>query len=106
MVKTLKNPIEVRGYDMFDKYKIRGVLRYDVEAKKMVISCSYGYEKSGKFIPSEIKEHNFTVAFIGDEFDRLNARIRQADQGHIYDILEGRLYELIQEKQNLFMEKN
>lgn len=104
MVKTLKNPIEVRGYEMFDKYKLRGVLRYDIESKKMVVSCSYGYEKSGKFIPSEIKEHNFSVTFVGDDFDRLNARIRQMDQGHVYDILEGRLYELLQEKHNLFRE--
>lgn len=105
MIKVLKDPIKVRGYAMFDKFKLRGILRYDNEGKRLVISCSYGYEKSGKFVPSEMKEHHFSMEFVGEEFDRLNARIRKGDQGNLYDLLEKRVLEMIQENRDLFKEE-
>lgn len=105
MIKTLKNPIKVRGYDMYDKFKVRGILRYDVELRRMLVSCSYGYVKVGKFIPSELKEHHITKEFTGLEFDKINARIRQKDMGFIWDIIEQRILMVLQEREGLFKEE-
>lgn len=105
MIKKLKDPIKVREYDMYDCFKVRGILRYDVESKRISVSCSYGYMKSGEFKPSELKEHHITKDFIGKDFDKINARIRQKDIGHIWDILQERILIAIQEREKLFKEE-
>lgn len=104
-MRVLKQPIQVRGYDMYDMFKIRGLLAFDRESRIMRVACSYGYkEDDGDFKPSEFKDHSIVINIEGDEFDKINMRIRKDDQGNIWSIIEERLYEYIQDTRNLFRE--
>lgn len=104
-MRVLKQPVQVRGYDMYDMFKIRGLLAFDVESKTMRVSCSYGYkDEAGNFKPSEFKDHSIVISIEGEEFDKINMRIRKDDQGNIWSIIEERLYSYIQETRNLFRE--
>lgn len=105
-MRTLRNPIEVRGYAMFDKFKVRGLLIYNKELKRMRISYSYGHldEHKKYFVPSQFKEHSGVLIFEGKEFDKIDRPLSSKESGSIWEILKTRIYYCLNEKHNWFRE--
>lgn len=106
-MRTLKNPVEVRGYAMFDKFKVRGILQYDEQAKIARIVISYGHidPKDRKtFVPSPFKEHNKVMSLVGADFEALNRQIGSKDRGTMLEVLAERIYKILQEKYDWFLE--
>ena len=106
-MRTLKDPIEVRGYAMFDKFKLRGLLMYNEEIKRIRVAYSYGHLSDDKssFVSSPFKEHSSVIQFDNKEFDKLNRPLSSKESGQIWEILQERIYNLLNEKFSWFKER-
>jgi len=101
---TLKEPIEVRGYAMFDKFKLRSILSYNKEIKEMRVAYSYGHLDDDKkhFVPSQFKEHSGVITISGTDFAKIDHPINSSESGYIWDIIKNRIYDFLNAKHGWF----